>query len=309
MKAILDQSGPASQACKLTDLEPGRPVEALNGALIRYPTGWRWKDGEPAIGVVDRIRDQDFYYFALARADDDVECVLVPEWEVKNAGDLKWVADRGYPLGPCRDAVSMWHFHLPYPKQPKSVAFAYLVPCDDFEEWTGRKVVTGAVWDHSLTEFVMQKARSLGVLVADNAAATSLPAAARATPAAPWWRADVELIVDALDGSNIMFPSGGAEGPENPAADLRHWLISEVQDAIAQYDLDYKWGVSFWALQEKLFRLPAESHRMLALGIMEYWDRIIDQAEEPDLVLDRLVLMLRRSSAAPDGMEGPQLEE
>jgi hypothetical protein len=48
-----------------------------------YPTGWRWKDGELAIGVVDRGRDQDFYYFALARADDVVECVLVPEWEVK----------------------------------------------------------------------------------------------------------------------------------------------------------------------------------------------------------------------------------
>ena len=64
----------------------------LQRALLRYPDGWRWKDGELAPEIFDQPRSH-YYDFGVQSGPNT--CVLVPEFEVANDRALSSLALTG----------------------------------------------------------------------------------------------------------------------------------------------------------------------------------------------------------------------
>jgi hypothetical protein len=286
---------------------PEKPLAIVfNGALLRYPDGWRWKDGELAPEISDQLRSHD-YDFAVQSAPDTGKCVVVPEFEVANDRALSWVAEGNYEKTTCRDAVSLRKFHKLYPEQGRSKPPAFLVPLDDWRKWGN--VVAGASWLDSHTDRIGQKAQSLGVrLQADPAPQErTSPDPAQNTKPKPLCLNEVMLVADALNGANwwlVMDPEQ-MDRYVNVGGSMRGGcsLVHEVEDAIALNDLDERWEVDGPALIEKLENLPPDLRRKLILGIGEFWDRPDDKS---DTVLERLCGQLNRALAPEGGVSAAE---
>lgn len=287
----------------ITSAAPRKALVAIfSGALIRYPDGWYWKDGEPAPKVFDELREQR-YDFAVQRVPGVGRCVAVPQFEVENSHELAWVAEGKYQVGLCDHATSLWRYREQYPGKPTRSVMTFLVPLADWRNW-GKEIV-GACWIASLEEQIIQKARSLGVRLEKVPPPAVPPARKTSKTASESLRlADIQLIADAMNGVNMILRFNPEESDFGDCC-----LIPNVMDAIALDRLDEKWAVDGKALVEKLQDMPLEARRILVFGIAEFWDRVSDEVEDPDLVLERLVLQLQQAQKPLRGVEGAPPKE